>query len=70
MSDIEFLQMSVTKKLIELLMTERNLSFQKAFELLSNSNTFRLLMDKETALYRESPYYVNLYLEEELANRS
>lgn len=67
MTDKEFLEESLTKGLIEILMDEWELSLPEALAALSGSATFARVLDEETGLYRESPAYVFEMLTEELA---
>ena len=66
MTDIEYLQQSVTRGLQEILISEQGLTIAEALELLRTSRTFALVMDESTGLYRESPSYVYEYLAEEM----
>lgn len=65
MSNVEYLQQSVTRGLEEILITERGLSLAQALELLRTSKMFALLIDSKTGLYRESPSYVYELLKDE-----
>ena len=65
MTDIEYLQQSVTRGLQEILVSEQGMTIAEALELLRASRTFALVMDESTGLYRESPSYVYEYLAEE-----
>lgn len=68
MSDIEFLQESALRGLVEIIMAEREASLAQALEAVRKSHVFELLMDETTGLYRESPSYLyELYLEREPA---
>jgi hypothetical protein len=65
-SDVEYLQSSVLRGLVEILMQEKNLDSQEALLQIQDSKTFKNLMDAQTGLYRESAAYVYEYLKEEL----
>jgi hypothetical protein len=65
-SDVEYLQSSVLRGLVEILMQEKNLDAQEALLQIQDSKTFKNLMDAQTGLYRESSAYVYEYLKEEL----
>lgn len=45
-------------ELVEMIAEEQNIEYDKAMDLLYNSNFFNKLCDKETQLYRESSAYL------------
>jgi hypothetical protein len=66
MTDIEFLQSSVLRGLVEILAQEKALDVQGALLQIHGTKTFGNLMDAQTGLYRESAAHVYEHLKEEI----
>ena len=66
-TDRQFLIEYLAKDLIEMLVKDKKLTVQEAFNILYTSKTFQKVEDPETRLYYQSPVYVMDMLEEELA---
>lgn len=60
-----FLVDCISSKIVELLIAEKGMSLEEALLEWHNSETFDRLVDKETALYIESPMFVYTILQEE-----
>lgn len=63
---IEFLKLKLTEELVAILMEEKKLSIEDAFEALYRSQTYAHLSNPNTKLYIQSAGYVFSILEEEL----
>lgn len=60
-----FLVDFITTKLVESLMTDKNISIEEAMALFHNSETFEKLTNPDTGLYIESPAFVYSILKDE-----
>lgn len=64
--DIEFMIDYVTKNMLDVLVNERGMSVEEAFDILFNSELFEKLSNPASGLYYQSPRYVLSYLDKEL----
>ena len=55
----------MVQDLIEIISETQNLEYENAMNLLYNSEIYNKLLDIETGLYRESPAYVYVLLQDE-----
>jgi hypothetical protein len=62
----KFLVQSIVQKLVMLLMRDYDLPMLEAFATVYNSELYELLLDAETGLYYQSPFYVYNYLKNEI----
>lgn len=65
-NDIEFMMDYVTKNMLDILVNERGMSVEEAFDILFNSELFEKLSDPASGLYFQNPRYVLSYLDKEL----
>lgn len=63
---LNYLVTRTTQELVKIISEDKNISVEKAMDIVYNSKTFELLCDLETHLYYESPAYVYEMLKEEL----
>lgn len=48
----------LTKQLVEMLMTDRNLSMEQALDMVYKSKTYQKIENEHTGLYYQSPVYI------------
>lgn len=63
--EFEFMVQTLTTDIITILVEEKHLPINTAFDILYQSNIYSKLLDSNTGLYYQSPRYVYSYLEEE-----
>ena len=64
--DFEFMKECAIRDILIILVEERGLSIQQAFNIFYNSKTFLKLESPETGLFFQSPRYILSYLDSEM----
>ena len=65
---LNYLVTRSTQELIKILVEDKNITVDRAMDIVYNSKTFELLCDLETHLYYESPAYVYEMLKKEIGS--
>ncbi|MBP9994775.1 MAG: hypothetical protein KBT67_07555 [bacterium] len=66
--DFEYMKECAIRDILVILVEERGLSIQQAFNILYNSKTFQKLESPKTGFFFQSPRYILSYLDSETNN--
>ena len=65
--EFNYLREKMVKDLVVMLMERRGMTYEEAFRVLYQSQTFANLSNPETGLFYQSPGYIFSYIEDELS---
>ncbi len=66
--DMRFLIECTSRDIIRLLVEDYGVSRDEAMDMLFTSNTYKILENKDSGLYYQSPYYVYELLQKEISD--